>query len=156
MTWSLDFTEVQSAKIWNSKVCYRNKEYAVFIFFDWTSRNCLYIHLYPQHIAATYGYSQTCHIYPPSGCGISMQLMPHLVGQLLLLFVRVCQSWWHSLWAVILTWEQTQLICVEMWITSTLRFQKFDGSLACCIRSMHWEGGLGVCPVAKYFSVLWG
>ena len=70
-------------------------------------------------------------VYPCSLC-------QHLVGQLLSLFVQVCQSWWHSLWAVILTWEQTQLICAEMWIASTLRFQKFDGSLACCIWSVRW------------------
>jgi len=54
-----------------------------------------YIHPYPQHIVA-YGCSQTCHgryhVYPPSGCGISVQLIPHLVGQLLLLFVQDLKS----------------------------------------------------------------
>jgi len=55
------------------------------------------IHLYHQHIVATYGYSQPCHVgkiscYPPSGCGISMQLIPHLVGRLLLLFVAVLMT----------------------------------------------------------------
>ena len=36
-------------------------------------------------------YGRYC-VYLLSGCGISMQLVPHLVGQLLLLFVQV---WWH-------------------------------------------------------------
>jgi len=53
-----------------------------------------YIHPYPQHIAATYGYSRTCHIQKIS-CLSSMQLVPHLVGQLLLLFVQVWWSWLH-------------------------------------------------------------
>jgi len=39
-----------------------------------------------------------------------MLLIPHLVVQLLSLFVHVWWSWWCSLWAVILIWEQTQLI----------------------------------------------
>jgi len=45
--------------------------------------------LIPIHMAtprpAMYG---RYHVYPPGGCGcgISMQLIPHLVGQLLLLF----------------------------------------------------------------------
>jgi len=53
-----------------------------------------YLCPYPQHIAATsrpimYGRH---HVYPPSRCGISMQLIPHLVGQLLSLIVQVGQS----------------------------------------------------------------
>ena len=32
------------------------------------------------------------HVYPRSGCGISMQLIPHLVGQLLLLFAQDWKS----------------------------------------------------------------
>ena len=52
-----------------------------------------YICPYPQHIAAIsrptmYGRP---HVYPLSRCGISMQLMPHLVGQLLSLIVQVWQ-----------------------------------------------------------------
>ena len=35
-----------------------------------------YMHPYPQHIVATYGNSQTCHVwyhvYPPSGCACSL------------------------------------------------------------------------------------
>ena len=80
-----------------------------------------------QHIIATYGNSHTCHVQKVSclssgGCGISMQLIPHLVGQLLLLFVQVWQFLQHSLGVVVLTWQQTQL--TEMWIASrrTLRY----------------------------------
>ena len=53
----------------------------------------IYIHAYSQHIVtprpAMYG---RYDINLPSGCGISIQLMPHLVGQLLLPFVQVCRS----------------------------------------------------------------
>ena len=107
---------------------------AVFYFRDQTSRNCLvwptYIRI-PQHIVATYAYSQTCpcmedimFISEWVWCGIFMQLIPHLVGQLLLLLMQV---WWHNLWDVIFIWEPTQLICAEMWIASrcTLNSKNF-------------------------------
>ena len=46
------------------------KLFHVFIFFVPTLRNCLvwptYIHPYPQHIVATYGYSQTYHLWKVS------------------------------------------------------------------------------------------
>jgi len=52
-----------------------------------------YIHLYPLHVVATYGISRPAmygryRVYPPSGCGCgtSTQLIPHLVGQLLLCY----------------------------------------------------------------------
>jgi len=81
-----------------------------------------------------------------------MQLIPHLVGQVLLLFVQVWWSWWHSLQAVILIWEWTQLICaftnwdvgrhtprhpsnsvLRMWhIRTTIkRFQHFQRIIIC-------------------------
>jgi len=44
---------------------------------------------YSTPITAMYG---AYHICPLSGCAISMQLIPHLVDQLLLLFVQVWQS----------------------------------------------------------------
>ena len=48
-----------------------------------------YIHPYPQHIVETYGYSPTCHVWkvPCLSSEWVWQLIPHLAGQLLLLFV---------------------------------------------------------------------
>ena len=88
-----------------------------------------YVHPYPQNIVnmATPRPAMCGRYpaYPPSGCGVSMQLTPHLVGQLLLLFVQVWWSWWQ---AAILTWEQTQSWLIVMWIASrcALRDPKFS------------------------------
>ena len=76
---------------------------AVFIFFDQTGEIVCsdihtsvspayysYIWLLPATRPAMYG---RYHVYPLSecGCGISVQLVPHLGDQLLSLFVQV---WW--------------------------------------------------------------
>ena len=71
-------------------------------------------------------------------CGIFMQLIPHLVGQLLLLLMQV---WWHNLWDVIFIWEPTQLICAEMWIASRCTLNS---------KTFHW----GHTPRPPYKHVL--
>ena len=72
----------------------------------------------PQHVVATYDYSQTCHVWKVPCLSsewvwvwyIHAAYTTSIVGQLLFLFVQV---WWHSLWAVILIWEHPWLICAK-------------------------------------------
>ena len=96
----------------------------LFLYFLWSNLEKLfaliYIHLCLQHIVATYmapprpAMYGRYRVYALSGCGISMQLVPHLVGQLLSLFVQVWWSWWHSMQAVVLTWEE-----IVPWLTDS-------------------------------------
>ena len=76
-------------------------------------------------------------LYPLSEYGVSMQLILHLVGQLLLLFVQVWWSWWHCLWAVILLWEWIQLICA--WATEM--YKPTDAVLSEVLNSRIFPGG---------------
>ena len=64
-----------------------------------------------------YGYSQTYHVWKVSCWSSKWVCAAHTtsVGHLLLLFVQVWWSWWHSLRAVVLIREQTRLIYA--WLT---------------------------------------
>ena len=77
---------------------------------------CSYIWLLPD-----LPYTE-CHVYPQIGCGISI---PHLVGQLFLLFVQVWWSWWRRLRAVIgLDYRDVDI--ANRWALRDPKFQNFS------------------------------